>query len=45
MKIQALIHISHGNLLRLLAGFTIERPVRRQSGDGRARLDTYTKER
>ncbi len=41
MKIQALIHISHGNLLRLPADFTIERPLRRQSGDGRARLDTY----
>ena len=39
--IQVPVHISHGNLLRLLAGFTIERPLRRQSREGGvAQLDT-----
>ncbi len=38
--IQGLVRTSHGNLLRLLADFATERPLRRQSRDGRAHFDT-----
>ena len=39
--IQILVYLSHGHLLRLLAGFAIEQPLRRQSRDGRAHFDTH----
>ena len=36
-----MVRIAHGDLLGLLAGSSIERPLRRQSRDGRAHLDTH----
>ena len=43
--IRFLVRIVHGSLLGLLADFVFERPLCRQSRDGRAHFDTYTKER
>ena len=37
---RALVDTLHGDLLGLLAGFAIEQPVRRQSREGTAHLDT-----
>ncbi len=34
------VGVLHGNFLGLLAGFAIEQPVRRQSREGTAHLDT-----